>query len=159
MEIMIKAAGTIIAAVPGWQERRLPDVELRIQMKAAPFRLTCTEIEVCRNGAWVRGKRRFTLERTGPDRSGGRRDLGGGHTWDQAQALIRRFAEGFSRRQRRALERMRTFQQECESGCAARPSGGGRCRPASGRSGAPFSGHVRCPHPFAGDSARSRDPT
>ncbi len=116
IELAAQVAGAIVKAVPEWQERRLPDVELTIQWRAAPFALTCTEIEVCRNGVWVPARHRFTLERTGPDRSGGSRNLGGGFTWADAQREIQRWAGVFSRGQQRALAQMKDFKDACASG-------------------------------------------
>jgi hypothetical protein len=113
VELLIRSATAVIGAVLEWQERRLPDVELTVQWKAAPYRMTCTDIEVCRDGSWVVERRRVTLERTGPDRSGGQRRLGGGFTWSEAQAQIRRFANVFARQLRRELEDMRAFRNRC----------------------------------------------
>lgn len=116
VELLINAAATIIGAVPEWQERRLPDVELTIQWKVAPFQLTCTDVEVCRSNEWVVERRRFTLERTGPDRSGGRKNLGGGFTWAQAQDEIRAYSRRFSGSLRRALDQMKRFKDGCAGG-------------------------------------------
>ncbi|HSH10984.1 MAG TPA: hypothetical protein VLA10_04290 [Ilumatobacter sp.] len=116
IELSALVARVIIGAVPEWQERRLPDVELRIQWKLAPFRLTCTRIEVCRNGVWVEARHRLSLERTGPDRPGPQSNRGGGFTWADAQREIQRFASSFSRSQRRALADMKRFRDGCATG-------------------------------------------
>lgn len=113
--ILAKAAGAIIEAVPGWQERRLPDVDLGFSSKLAHFTLTCTDVERCRDGKWVRVKRRLTMERSA-DTAGPARPQVGGFTWAEAQEQIRVFANRFAAGQRRALEAMGRFRDDCRAG-------------------------------------------
>ncbi len=115
-EVVLRAARAIITKVADLQERRLPDVDLTVDIRVAPYRLTCVEIWVCRSGSWVLERKRLSITRTGPTRSGGRRTWTA-LTWAEAQERLADFAaRSYRRRLERALREMADFRRACEGG-------------------------------------------
>lgn len=104
-------AATLIESVPEWQERRLPDCDLRATTRYRWLRVTCADLLRCDNGRWVPAGKRFTVtvEREGPGGTFKRDAL----TWAQVQAELAGVDDRFTAELVRAIEQLEELQRRC----------------------------------------------
>lgn len=112
LSILGKISSVIIGKVPELQARRLPDCDVSATIENNVFSAECVEIWVCRNGQWVKDRKRFTLKLI--SKSSGRMTKRRALTWTQAQQVIRRYEQMYRGRLARGLDKLAELESRCQ---------------------------------------------